>query len=151
MSIAWTAAPPDRGARRRQVVLTEFRLDSVPAFRQVFVDHFAVTGRELPARPGWFTGPSGSLYEVVLTARSGEPVPGGVEVAALPERFAPLDAAVVDRDLWAFLEWVVAQAGEPWTPASLERLGAIYRIPERSSRGTEASRQSLEPAAAPTL
>ncbi|SDX74526.1 hypothetical protein SAMN05661080_01023 [Modestobacter sp. DSM 44400] len=132
MSIQWLDPSElgDRSALRRQVVLTEFGLGHVPAFRQVFVDHFAVTGRALPEAPGWFRTPAGNLYEVVLTARSGEPVPGGLEVAALPERFTPLDQGAVDRDLWEFLRWVVERAGEPWTPEGLDRLAALYRIPE---------------------
>ncbi len=34
----------------------------------------------------------GLLYEVVLTGRAGEPVPAGLEVAALPARLTPLEA-----------------------------------------------------------
>ncbi len=132
MSIQWLTRDRlgDRSALRRQVVLTEFGLGHVPAFRQVFVDHFSILGRALPEEPGWFQAPSGNLYEVVLTARSGDPVPAGVEVAALPARFAPLDAAAVDRDVWAFLRWVIERAGEPWTLDGLDRVAKLYRIPE---------------------
>jgi hypothetical protein len=135
MSIQWLTHDQlgDRSALRRQVVLTEFRLDHVPAFRQVFVDHFGIRARVLPEEPAWFRTAAGHLYEVVLTARSGEPVPGGVEVAALPGRFTPLDAAVVDRDVWAFLRWVVERAGEPWTLLALDRVAELYRIPEAES------------------
>jgi hypothetical protein len=131
VSLEWLGRDqiPDRPARRRQVVLTEFQLGQVPAFRQVFVDHFGVTGRVLPEEPGWFRGPSGGLYEMVLTARSGQQVPVGVEVAALPERFVPLADTVVNRDLWEFLRWVVERTGEPWTLQALGRLAALYRIP----------------------
>lgn len=91
MSIQWLHRDErgDRSALRRQVVLTEFGLGHVPAFRQVFVDHFAIRARALPQEPGWFRTSAGNLYEVVLTARSGEPVPSGLEVAALPARFPP--------------------------------------------------------------
>ena len=132
MSIQWLHSDelPERSALRRQVVLTEFGLGHVPAFRQVFVDHFAIRARVLPEEPGWFRGPAGNLYEVVLTARSGEPVPGGLEVAALPARFTPIDAAAVDRDLWEFLRWLLDQAGEPWTLDALEQVARLYRIPE---------------------
>ncbi|MDP9430920.1 MAG: hypothetical protein M3Q47_19595 [Actinomycetota bacterium] len=132
MSIQWLGRNQlrDRSALRRQVVLIEFKLGHVPAFRQVFVDHFAIQARALPEEPGWFRTQAGNLYEVVLTARAGEPVPGGVEVAALPARFAPLDAAAVDRDLWEFLHWVVDRAGQPWTVDALERVAKLYRIPE---------------------
>ena len=99
MSIQWLGDhAEDRADRRRQVVLTEFQLGHVPAFRQTFIDHFAVVGRELPETPGWFRGPTGGLYEVVLTGRSGEPVPAGLEVAALPARFVPLASREVDQE-----------------------------------------------------
>ena len=132
MSIRWLGRDEigDRSALRRQVVLSEFGIGHVPAFRQVFVDHFGVVGRALPEEPGWFRTSAGNLYEVVLTARSGEPVPAGVEVAALPARFAPLDAAAVDRDLWEFLHWLVERTPEPWTVDALERVARLYRIPE---------------------
>lgn len=132
MTIEWLGRDQiaDRSDRRRQVVLTEFQLGHVPAFRQLFVDHFAVTGRTLPEDPGWFRGPSGGLYEVVLTARSGEQVPVGVEVAGLPQRFVPLTDTAVNQDLWEFLLWVVERAGAPWTREALSQLAAIYRIPE---------------------
>lgn len=135
MNIQWLTRDQlgDRSALRRQVVLTEFRLGHVPAFRQAFVDHFDIRARVLPEEPAWFRTPAGRLYEVVLTARSGEPVPGGVELAALPERFTPLDAAVVDEDVWAFLRWVVERAGEPWTLPALEHVAKLYRIPEAGS------------------
>ena len=132
MSIQWLGRDQlgDRSALRRQVVLAEFQLGHVPAFRQVFVDHFDIKARALPEEPGWFRTRVGNVYEVVLTARSGEPVPGGVEIAALPARFAPLDAAAVDRDLWEFLRWLVERAGEPWTVDALQRVARLYRIPE---------------------
>jgi hypothetical protein len=120
----------DRAARRRQVVLTEFQLGHVPAFRQALVDHFGVHGRALPEEPGWFRGPTGAVYEVVLTARTGEPVPCGVEVAALPDRFVALTAAGVNTDLWQFLRWVLERVGQPWTVDALGQLAALYRIPE---------------------
>ncbi len=132
MSIEWVghdevAAGP---ARRRQVVLSEFQLGHVPEFRQVFIEHFAVSGRVLPEQPGWFRGPTGGLYKVILTARSGAQVPVGVEVAALPERFVPLKDTTVNTDLWEFLRWVVERAGAPWTLEGLGQLAALYRIPE---------------------
>ncbi|WP_219418571.1 hypothetical protein [Pseudonocardia nigra] len=135
MSIQWLDRDQlgDRSALRRQVVLTEFGLGHVPAFRQVFVDHFGIRARALPEEPGWFRTPAGSLYEVVLTARSGEPVPGGVEVAALPARFAPIDAVAVDRDVSELLRWVVERAGRPWTLDALDRVARLYRIPEAES------------------
>jgi hypothetical protein len=132
MSIQWIDCDQlgDRSALRRQVVLTEPGLGYVPAFCQVFIDHFGIRARTLPEEPGWFRGPTGNLYEVVLTARSGEQVPAGLEVAALPERFTPLSDTAVDRDLWDFLRWVVERAGAPWTLDALDRVARLYRIPE---------------------
>jgi len=131
VSIEWLGDRVDeRMDRRRQVVLTEFQLGHVPAFRQVFVDHFAVVGRELPEAPGFFRGPTGAVYEVVLTARSGEPVPAGLEIAALPARFVPLVSREVDQDVWAFLDWLLERVGPPWTREALGQIAAVYRIPE---------------------
>lgn len=131
MSVEWLeGGVEDRAARRRQVVLTEFQLGHVEAFRQVFAEHFSVAGRELPATPGWFRGPTGGLYEVVLTARTDQPVPAGLEVAALPERFVPLVSDDVDRDLWALLDWLLERVGSPWTREALGQIASIYRIPE---------------------
>lgn len=141
MSITWLTRNQvlDRAGRRRQVVLTEVQLGHVPAFRQAFLDHFGIIGRALPEEPGWFRSSTGSLYEVVLTARSGEPVPTGVEIAALPERFAPLSAAAVDADVWEFLHWVLERTGEPWTLDALNQVAALYRIPEGQSPTPEAT------------
>lgn len=132
MSVEWLRRDQmgDRSGRRRQVVLTEFRLDHVPAFRDVFVNHFGISGGALPAEPGWFRTRTGAVYEVVLTARSGEQVPVGLEVAALPERLVPLSATAINADLWEFLRWVLAQVGDPWTVEDLTRLAGLYRIPE---------------------
>lgn len=140
MSIQWIDREElgDRSALRRQVVLTEPGLGHVPAFRQVFVEHFGIRARALPEDPGWFRGPTGNLYEVVLTARSGEQVPAGLEVAALPDRFTPLSDTTVNRDLWDFLRWVVERAGKPWTPDALDQVARLYRIPkaEATADGT---------------
>jgi len=131
VSIEWLGYQvEDRADRRRQVVLTEFQLGHVPAFRQAFIDHFRVVGRELPETPGFFRGPTGGLYEVVLTARSGDPVPAGLEIAAIPARFVPLSSSEVDKDLWAFLDWLLERVGPPWTREALGRIAAIYRISE---------------------
>lgn len=132
MSIRWLDREElgDRSALRRQVVLTEPGPAHVPAFREVFVEHFGIRARALPEEPGWFRGPTGNHYELVLTARAGEEVPAGLEVAALPDRFTPLSETAVDRDVWAFLRWVVERAGTPWTLEALDRIARLYRTPE---------------------
>lgn len=131
MSLEWLAEPvPARAGLRRQVVLEEFDLGHVPAFRQVLADHLGMAGRALPEQPAWFRGPTGGLYEVVLTARAGEHAPSGMEVAALPERFVPLRATMVDEDLWAFLLWFVERVGPPWTVEALVSVAALYRVPK---------------------
>lgn len=134
MSIEWLAGPsPARAGLRRQAVLQEFHLGHVPAFRQVLADHLGMTGRALPEQPAWFRGPTGGLYEVVLTARAGEDAPSGLEVAALPERFTPLAATAVDEDLWAFLLWLVERVGPPWTVEALVDVAKLYRVVPRTA------------------
>ena len=40
-----------------------------------------------------------------------------------------LDDAVVDKDLWAILGWMIGGVGAPWTVEDLYATGRLYRIP----------------------
>lgn len=66
---------------------------------------------------------------MVLTARSGERVPSGLQVAAPPERFVPLSEAAANSDVREFLRWVLERTGEPWTVDAQDQLAALYGIP----------------------
>jgi len=119
---------PDLRGMRRAMVLVEDRVGHYPEFRQFFVRAFALDRVGL-SRPGYVTAPSAGLYELVFIGCSGEPFPAGVEINALVAGLEPLDEAVVDRDLWAILRWVLAGVGAPWTVEDLDATGRLYRLP----------------------
>jgi hypothetical protein len=68
-------------------------------------------------------------YALVFVGRSGEPFPSGLEVHAIVEALEPLDDAVVDKDLWAILGWMIGGVGTPWTVEDFDATGRLYRIP----------------------
>ena len=65
----------------------------------------------------------------MFVGRSGEPFPSGLEVYAIVDALEPLDDAVIDRDLWAILGWMIGGVGVPWTADDLQATGRLYRIP----------------------
>ena len=119
---------PDLTDRRRHPVLTEDRVGHYPEFRAFFVRTFDLAKVGLSA-PGYVVAPSGITYVFVFIGRSGEPFPAGLEIYALIEALEPVDDAVVDRDLWAILRWMIDGVGAPWTVADLDATGRLYRIP----------------------
>jgi hypothetical protein len=68
-------------------------------------------------------------YALVFVGRSGEPFPSGLEIYAVVDALEPLDDAVVDKDLWAILGWMIGGVGAPWTVEDLHATGRLYRIP----------------------
>ena len=109
-------------------VLTEDRLGHYPEFRAFFTRTFDLDRVGL-ARPGYWQAPSGTIYALVFIGRSGEPFPSGVEINAVVPALEPLDELLVDRDLWAFLRWMIAGVGGGWTLDALEATGRLFRIP----------------------
>jgi hypothetical protein len=41
----------------------------------------------------------------------------------------PIDEAVVDRDLWSILRWMIEGIGGEWTPDAMEATGRLFRVP----------------------
>jgi hypothetical protein len=121
-------APPKLDGLRRALVLAEDRIGHYPEFRCFFADTFELDRRGL-SEPGYVTAPSGTCYVLVFVGRSGEPFPAGVEIHALVPALEPIDEALVDRDLWAILTWMIAGVGGDWTVHDLEATGRLYRIP----------------------
>lgn len=119
---------PDLTGRRRHLVLAEDRVGHYPEFRAFFEHTFDLAKVGLSA-PGYVVAPSGITYVFVFIGRSGEPFPAGLEIYALVEALEPVDDAVVDRDLWAILRWMIDGVGAPWTVADLDATGRLYRIP----------------------
>jgi hypothetical protein len=121
-------APPKLDGLRRALVLIEDRIGHYPEFRRFFADTFELDRRGL-SEPGYVAAPSGSCYALVFIGRSGEPFPAGVEIHALVPALEPIDEALVDRDLWAILAWMIAGVGGDWTVRDLEATGRLYRTP----------------------
>ena len=121
-------APPKLDGLRRALVLIEDRIGHYPEFRRFFADTFELDRRGL-SEPGYVAAPSGACYVLVFVGRSGEPFPAGVEIHALVPALEPIDEALVDRDLWAILTWMIAGVGGDWTVRDLEATGRLYRIP----------------------
>ncbi|HWE77483.1 MAG TPA: hypothetical protein VG270_03080 [Pseudolabrys sp.] len=113
---------------RLAFVLAEDRLGHYPEFRDFFVRSFDLDRVGL-ARPGYLRAPSGTVYALIFIGRSGEAFPSGVEIHAVVPALEPLDDALVDRDLWAILRWVVEGVGGDWTVDALEATGRLFRIP----------------------
>jgi hypothetical protein len=123
-----TIAPPTLDGLRRAFVLAEDRIGHYPEFRRFFAETFDLDRTGLK-QPGYVAAPSGTGYALVFIGRSGEPFPAGVEIHALVPALEPLDEAVVDRDLWAILRWMIAGVGGDWTVRDLEATGRLYRVP----------------------
>jgi hypothetical protein len=121
-------APPKLDGLRRALVLIEDRIGHYPEFRRFFADTFELDRRGL-SEPGHVAAPSGTCYALVFVGRSGEPFPAGVEIHALVPALEPIDEALVDRDLWTILAWMIAGVGGDWTVRDLEATGRLYRIP----------------------
>ena len=130
-SVAVVDAPNLTG-KRRAFALAEDRIGHYAEFRDFFARTFDLASIGL-SRPGYVAASSGRIYELVFLGRSGEPFPSGVEIYAIVDALEPLDDALVDRDLWAILRWMIAGVGGPWTVADLEATGRLYRIPATQS------------------
>lgn len=133
MSTVTVVAPSDLTDKRRNLVLIEDRVGHYPEFREFFARTFDLARIGL-ARPGYLTAPSGGLYELVFVGRSGEPFPSGVEINAIADALEPIDEALVDRDLWAILRWMIAGVGGPWSLEDLDATGRLYRLPATQDR-----------------
>jgi len=118
--------------RRLAFVLAEDRVGHYPEFRRFFSRVFDLDRVGL-AEPGYVQAPSGLAYTLVFIGRSGEPWPAGVELFAIVPALEPLDEPVVDRDLWAILEWMIEGVGGDWTTRDLQATGRLYRLPAVSS------------------
>jgi hypothetical protein len=121
-------AAPDLRDKRRAVLLTEDRLGHYAEFRDFFRRSFDLDRVGLSI-PGYLAAPSGMVYELCFLGRSGIAFPSGVEIGVLVDALEPFDEAVVDRDLWAILRWMIEGVGAPWSVADLEETGRLYRIP----------------------
>ena len=128
MSGFGVVAVPSLEGKRRAFVLAEDRIGHYPEFRTFFTNIFDLDRVGL-REPGYLAASSGTEYALVFIGRSGEPFPAGVEIYALIPALEPLDAELVDRDLWEILRWMIRGVGGDWTVADLEATGRLCRIP----------------------
>jgi hypothetical protein len=124
---------PILAGKRRACVLTEDRVGHYAEFRAFFGNAFDL-GRIGLSKPGYVAAPSGMAYELCFIGRSGEPFPSGVEINAIVDALEPFDEAVVDRDLWEILRWMIEGVGAPWSVEDLEATGRLYRVPAAEPR-----------------
>ena len=131
IAIEWiTRKDADRIGTREEQVLIEQSPDHYPEFN-------AFVQRELERGGGnlFFRGISGMAYRVGAVAEK----PGGLRGVEICVRLAGggaqrVPGEVIDRDLWAFLEWLIQGVGGEWTLEALRKVGAIYRVPGAPER-----------------
>ena len=131
--ISVVAEPPLDG-KRLAFVLAEDRLGHYPEFRAFFVRTFDLDNVGL-GKPGYVQTASGMVYALIFIGRSGEPFPSGIELHAVVAALDPLDEAMVDRDLWSILRWMVEGIGDEWTIEAIEATGRLLRIPASMDEG----------------
>ena len=107
--------------------MAEDRIGHYAEFRAFFARTFDLPNVGLRA-PGYVRAPSGLAYAFVFVGRSGEPFPAGLEIHALVDALEPIDDAIVDRDLWAILRWMIAGVGGEWRVEDLDATGRLYRL-----------------------
>ena len=118
---------PELEGKRRALVLTDDRVGHYPEFRDFFVRRFSLNSAGL-SRPGYVRAPSGMIYALVFIGRSGEPLPDGIEIYALPYALETLDEANVDTDLWALLRWIIEGVGGEWRVEDLDATERLYQL-----------------------
>ena len=116
---------------RRELVLTETRLDHYDEFRQFFRRELNLSPQDVDGRENlFFRGESGRIYELIFVGKTGRLYPAGLEILLLVEDIDPLPPEdEIDRDLWEFLRWMIGGVGGEWTLSALESTGYLYRVP----------------------
>jgi hypothetical protein len=120
-------APPALDGTRLAFLLAEDRLGHYPEFRDFFRVAFDLDRIGLAA-PGYIAAPSDGIYALVFIGRSGEAFPSGLEIYAVVPALEPLDEDVVDRDLWALLQWMMQGVGGEWSADKLDATGRLYKL-----------------------
>ena len=119
---------PSLQGKRLSFALAEDRVAHYPEFRDFFARTFELDRIGLES-PGFVRAASGTIYAFIFIGRSGCPFPAGVEIYAVVEALEPIEASVLDRDLWSILRWVIGGVGHPWTVEDFDRTGRLYRVP----------------------
>jgi len=116
---------------RRELVLTENKLDHYDEFRQFFRNKLNLRPEDIDGgENNFFQADSGRIYETIFLGKTGRPYPMGVEICLLVHDIDPLpQEEEIDKDLWEFLEWLISGVGGIWTREALEATGSLYRVP----------------------
>jgi hypothetical protein len=126
LTIKWiTAEEASAAGTKEERVLLEQSPDFYPAFNTFLMKEMERAGGDR-----FFRGPSGMVYRLTRLTDG----PSGIHGVAImwlsaPETTVPRDQEEVDRDIWAFLEWLVDGVGGEWSVAALRKTGAIYKAP----------------------
>ncbi len=126
MTIKWiTAEEATASGTKEERVLLEQTPDFYPAFNAFLMKEIERAGRDL-----FFRGPSGMVYRLTKLAENPGSVQGiAINMRRTDETGVSQDQEQVDRDIWAFLEWLVDGVGGEWSIAALRKTGAIYKAP----------------------
>lgn len=121
MSIELITSREARAAGRSEELVL---LEQIPDFYTEFMAFLAPQ----TTRGGgslFFRGPSGRVYRLGDAAGRTK----GMAIYVQTESGATIDKDEVDRDLWSFLEWLLAGVGGEWSAEALLKTGAIYKVP----------------------
>jgi hypothetical protein len=131
MAVEWiTREEADWVGSQEERVLIEQSPGHYPEFN-------AFLRRELERAEGglFFRGASGMVYRVGAVVEKRAGLAGiGIYCRSAGGEGHPISADSIDRDIWAFLEWVIQSVGGEWTLEALRKVGAIYRIPGAPER-----------------
>lgn len=116
---------------RRELVLSEAKLDHYDEFRRFFREELGLDPKDVDGGKNlFFKAESNRIYEVVFVGKTGRRYPAGLEILLLVEDIKPMpEDDEIDRDLWEFLRWLITGVGGEWTIEALESTGYLYKVP----------------------
>ncbi|MHB1127271.1 MAG: hypothetical protein ACYC2T_10005 [Bacillota bacterium] len=116
---------------RRELVLSETKLDHYDEFRQFFRNELNLRPEEVDGGENhYFQTESGRVYEIIFVGKTGRYFPSGLEIYLLVPDIEPVPSNdEIDQDLWQFLQWTIQGVGGEWTIEALESTGYLYRVP----------------------
>lgn len=114
-----------RGLRRLPVVHDE-RFDHYPEFGAALLREWGVEGSVQFARRFYRAGDG--LYEVRVWGNE-RGFPAEADLACWIPEYAAIDGEQIDAGVWAFLGWLLRQAGGDWAALDPDRLARRFGIP----------------------
>jgi hypothetical protein len=131
MTITWiTAEEATAAGTKEERVLLEQTPDFYLDFNTFLMKEIEETGGDL-----FFRGPSGMVYRLIRLTDDPSGVQGiAINLRKTAETGVSRNQKEVDRDIWAFLEWLVDGVGGEWSVAAFRKTGAIYKAPGAPER-----------------